>query len=298
MINFNIPTNKKVRVIINADTNNEVDDQYALVHALLSESFDLRGIIPTHFGQEKSPTSQKDSYDETMLLLDLMDMVHEVRIENGSTHALIDSSTPVESQGARLIIEEAMNNDDRPLYIAFLGPLTDMASALLLEPAIAKKDIKVIWIGGRDWPGGGWEYNLKNDPIAASVIFKSKLEVWQVPRNVYRMMPVSFAELTTKVKPHGPIGKYLVDHLIEFNNAWQSRPTEYRVLGDSPAIGLILYDDCGKWSMKPAPDFDENMNYIHSGNNREIRVYDTIDARFILEDMYAKLALFNKDFKK
>lgn len=293
---FNIPNEKKIRVIINADTKNEVDDQYAIVQALLTESFDLRGIIPTHFGQKKSKTSQKDSYDETMLLLDLMNMVDSVRVENGGTHALIDETTPVESKGARLIIEEAMKEDAGALYIAFLGPLTDMASALLLEPEIAKKDIKVIWIGGRDWPKGGWEYNLGNDISAANVIFKSDLEVWQVPRNVYRMMPVSFAELTQRVKPHGEIGRYLVDNLIEFNNEWTSRPTEYRILGDSPAIGLMLFDDCGRYSMKSAPEIDGDMNYVHTGKNRPIRVYKNIDARFILEDLYAKLAQFNKAF--
>ena len=79
----------------------------------------------------------------------------------------------------RLIIEEAMKDDPAPLYIAFLGPLTDMASALLLCPEIAEKNVRVIWIGGRDWPSGGWEFNLQNDVHAANVVFRSKVELWQ-----------------------------------------------------------------------------------------------------------------------
>ena len=64
MYNFNIPESKKIRVILNTDLKNEVDDQFAMVHAILTQSFDLRGIIPAHFGEEKSATSQQDSYKE------------------------------------------------------------------------------------------------------------------------------------------------------------------------------------------------------------------------------------------
>lgn len=292
MIQFGIPQQKKVRVILDTDVKNEVDDQYAIVHAILSESIDLRGIIPAHFGDQKSPHSQQDSYEETMLVLDKMDIKKAIRVENGAESAMTQESVAKESAGARLIIEEAMKDDEGPLYIAFLGPLTDMASALLLEPRIASKNIVVIWIGGRDWPMGGWEYNLKNDVCAANVVFKSTVQLWQVPRNVYRMMPVSFAELWDRVYPYGEIGKYLAENVISFNNADNSRPIEYRILGDSPAVGLILYSDCGEWEWKPAPEFDQNMNYVHSGKNRPIKVYRNIDARFILEDFYAKLKLF------
>lgn len=292
MVRFKIPDEKKVRVILNTDAKNEVDDQFAIVHAVLSESIDLKGIIPAHFGDEKSPCSQKDSYDETMLVLDKMKKKDVVRVENGASNAMESEECPIDSPGARLIIEEALRDDERPLYIAFLGPLTDMASALLIEPEIAKRNITVIWIGGRDWPTGGWEYNLKNDICAANVVFKSEVALWQVPRNVYRMMPVSFAELWTKVHPYGEIGKYLAENVVDFNNEWKSRPAEYRILGDSPAIGIILFQDCGEWEWKPAPAFDEKMNYVHEGKYRPIKVYKNIDSRFILEDLYAKLALF------
>ena len=72
MLNFNIPKEKKVRVILSTDLKNEVDDQFAMVQAILTESFDLKAIIPSHFGTEKSLQSQKDSYDEGMLILEKM----------------------------------------------------------------------------------------------------------------------------------------------------------------------------------------------------------------------------------
>lgn len=291
-----VPDEKKVRVIINTDAKNEADDQFAIVHALLTPSFDLHGIIPAHFGDFKSKTSLQDSHDEVMLILKLMNYEYKIRVEDGAARPLENEQTPRESAGAKFIIDEALKDDKRPLHIALLGQLTDMASALLMEPGIAKRNIKAIWIGGGDWPDGGREYNIGNDIHAANVVFKSELEVWQIPRNVYRTMPVSHAELIERVFPHGPIGEYLTKQLIEFNHNpdWPNRPAEYRILGDSPAVGVILYEEAGRFSYKPAPEIDADMNYIHTEKYRPIRVYDSIDPRFIMEDFYAKISQFNK----
>lgn len=291
VFDVNYPAEAKQRVIINTDAKNEADDQYAIVHAILTPSFDLHGIIPAHFGTGKSATSLQDSHDETMLLLRLMGLENDVRVEDGATHAMPDESTPVDSPGARLIIEEAMKDDDRPLHIAFYGPVTDISSALLMEPAIENRNIRVIWIGGGAWPNGGREYNLSNDIHAANVLMKSNLELWQVPRSTYRTMGVTYAELIEKVYPQGEIGKYLVEQLLEHNAA--TRPhMEYRSLGDSPCIGIILDPECGAFSWRPAPTFDQQMHYIHDGQYRPIRVYENVNTRFIHEDFFAKLAQF------
>ena len=285
------PADAKQRVIVNTDAKNEADDQYAIAHAILTPSFDLHGVIPAHYGTRKTPTSLKESHDETIKLLQLMDLEGQVRVEDGATHAIPDESTPANSPGAQLIIEEAMKDDKRPLHVAFYGPLTDMASALLLEPAIQDRGVRVIWIGGGAWPSGGGEYNLSNDIHAANVVMKSRLEVWQVPSSTYRTMGVSYAELIEKVYPQGAIGKYLVEQLIEHNA--KSRPEmEYRSLGDSPCIGIIMDPACGQWSWRPAPTFDEQMHYRHSGKYRPIRVYESVNTRFIHEDFFAKLAQF------
>lgn len=285
------PPAAKQRVIVNTDAKNEADDQYAIVHAILTPSFELHGIIPAHFGTGKSATSMQDSHDETMLILRLMGLEDQIRVEAGATHAIPDEATPVDSPGARLIIAEAMKDDNRPLHVAFYGPLTDMASALLLEPRIAKRNIRVLWIGGGAWPSGGREYNLSNDIDAANVIMKSDLEVWQIPRSTYRTMSVGYAELIEKMYTQGAIGKYLIDQLIEHNA--RTRPEmEYRSLGDSPCIGIIMDPECGKFAWQPAPTFDQQMHYLHTGQYRPIRVYENVNTRFIHEDLFAKLAQF------
>ena len=285
------PPEAKQRVIVNTDAKNEADDQYAIVHAVLTPSFELHGIIPAHFGTRRSVTSMQESHDETMLLLRLMGLEKEVRVEDGAPHALPDESTPVDSPGARLIIEEAMKDDERPLHVAFYGPLTDMASAFLLEPQIQNRQVRVIWIGGGTWPSGGREFNLSNDIHAANVVMKSNLQVWQVPRSTYRTMGVTYAELIEKVYPQGEIGKYLIEQLLE-HNAKTHPYMEYRSLGDSPCVGIIMDPECGQFSWRPAPTFDQQMHYIHTGQYRPIRVYENVNTRFIHEDFFAKLAQF------
>jgi len=291
-VNHPFPREKLTRVIVNTDAKNEADDQFAIVHALLTPSFELHGIIPAHFGTVKSPHTLQDSHDEVILLLQVMDLTGRVRVADGALGALPDETTPVDSPGARLIIEEALRDDLRPLHVAFYGPLTDMASALLLEPRVEDRNVRVVWIGGGEWPLGGHEYNLSNDIAAANVVFRSGLEVWQIPKPVYRQMPVSYAELEEKVYPHGEVGRYLVDQLVEWNARTRDEAMEYRSLGDSPAVGVIMYPDCGRWQWRPAPEFEPTMHYRHTGRNRPIRVYDSIYSRFIHEDFFAKLTQF------
>lgn len=287
-------TDPRQRVLINTDAKNEADDQFAIVHALLSETLDVRGLIAAHFGDARSQTSMLDSREEIDLLLGYLDR-EDVRVENGAESAIPDDSTPIESPGARLIIDEAKKTDEGPLQIAFLGPLTDMASAILLDPSIVETDTTIIWIGG---PGYGdlqsfsWpEFNLNNDIAAANVVFTSGMTIWQVPQPAYRTTAVGYAELDEKVAPYGPLGEYLVRQLKEWNSTWQSRAIEYRALGDSPAVGLMLNPDAGLFELVPAPTFGADGGML-PGHGNTVRVCHIYDARYLFEDFFAKLRRF------
>ena len=140
---------KKVRVILNTDAKNEADDQYAIVHAILTPLFELHGIIPAHFGDRRGPGSLQASQDEVLKVLELMDLKGSIPVHAGAEKWLPDEKTPVPSDGSALIIREALKDDRRPLHVAFLGPLTDMASALLEEPALAERNVRVVWIGAK-----------------------------------------------------------------------------------------------------------------------------------------------------
>lgn len=295
---FDVPEEKIIRLIVDTDAKNEADDQFAIVQALLSPKFEHVGLIAAHFGQDRCRDSMMQSYHELETIFDLMDFPAENMIYKGAETAIPDKQTPVASEGAELIIREAMKEDDRPLYVIFLGAITDLASAYLMEPRIAKR-LTAIWIGGGRYPNGGPEFNLGNDIHGANVVFASPIELWQVPKNVYEMMPVSLAELDYKVAPCGKIGRYLLDQLNEHAHEEGPRKSVFRtgetwVLGDNPAVGLLLYEHRFEYDWVQAPMITSDMSYVHTGLNRPIRVYKSIDSRLILDDMYAKLALFAK----
>lgn len=285
------------RVIVNSDARNEADDQFAIVHALLSPTLDVRGVIPAHFGTQRTTQSMLESRAEVDLLVEMLGKTGEVTVANGAPHKLADESTPIDSDGARLIISEAHAEGDGPLFIGFLGPLTDMASAILLDPTIVQRDVIVIWIGGPGYGDvvsvGSWpEFNLKNDIAAANVVFDSGITVWQVPSTIYRLLNVGYAELRQKVEPHGALGAYLVDQVVEFNANHHKVAIESRSLGDSPAIGLMLEPWSGVFRQQSPVRFTADGHYEPSATGAPILVLEHVDARFLLEDMFAKIAEF------
>ena len=297
-----MPKPSRRRVIINTDAKNEADDQFAIVHGLLSPTFDVRGLIPAHFGTHRSNRSMEESRQEIDLLLDLLDMSGKVTVANGAAAGMPDEQTPVDSPGAQLIIEESkLASKDDPLFVSFLGPLTDMAAAILLDPEIVHRDVIVIWIGGRGYDGlaadSRIEFNLSNDIHAANVVFGSGITVWQVPSDVYRKVSVSYAELDEKIGDAGPLGKYLIEQLVEWNAIHHGEPIESRSLGDSPAIALMLFPRSGDMRVRPAPRFGVDGWYL-PGTDNPIHVCEQVDVRFLLEDMFAKIRRFARQRSK
>lgn len=218
---FVVPPQKQIRVIVHTDCKNEADDQYALAHWLMTPMADVRGIVAAHFDSKArmfntEHNTAKQSYDEVIKVLRLMDLEGEYPVYLGAEEPMSDEQHPAISEGAQFIIEEAMRDDNRPLYIACQGSITDLASAILMEPKICEK-MTCIWIGGGTWPQGAWEFNLAQDLNAANVVFESVMPLWQVPMNVYKRFSVSLAELEYKVYPCGEIGKYLFEQLAELN---------------------------------------------------------------------------------
>ena len=212
-----LPMDKQVRVIVSSDVKNEADDQFAIVHQLLTPMFDVRGVIAAHF-ESKAPgteTTMERSYQELLTLLAAIDM-DDVPALRGCTAPLGSDEDAPESEGVRFLIEEALRDDPRPLYVTCQGALTDVAAALNACPAIAER-LTIVWIGGFPYPEGGAEFNLMQDVAAARAVMASKAEVWQIPVNVYSAMEVSMAELALRVLPCGAIGRYLYEEIEDYN---------------------------------------------------------------------------------
>ncbi len=294
---FTVPPQKRVRMIVDTDCKNEADDQFALAHHLMTPMFDVRGIIAAHFERGREDfrgRSARASYEEIERVLALMGLSGRFPVLLGCESPLAGEDAPVESEGARFIVREAMRDDPRPLYIALQGAATDLASALLMEPSIAPR-LTAVWIGGEAYPEGGEEFNLLQDVAAANAVFASGCEVWQIPKPVYKLMNVSLAELQHRVAPCGEIGAYLFRQMVELNDALGDFPWphgETWCIGDQPTVGVLLEDrERRNYTIRPAPRVLPDGRYAVREGARLIRVYDTVDARLTLEDFYAKLAL-------
>lgn len=293
-----LPMHKQMRVIISSDVANEADDQFAVVHQLLTPMFDVRGVIAAHF-ESKGPavgvgTTMEKSYQELQKLMRAIDM-EDVPALRGCPLPLKNDSDAPESEGVDFLIEEALRDDPRPLYVTAQGALTDVAAALNRCPEIGER-LTVVWIGGFFYPEGGPEFNLMQDVAAGRVLMASKAGVWQLPVSVYGTMEVSMAELAARVRPCGAVGKYLYDEIEAYNldndDAPGLRNGENWSLGDSPVVGALL--GCGwrgNFHTETAPLIADDMRYLPNPGGKQIRVYDYVDVRFILEDMFAKLRL-------
>lgn len=294
MPELEIPYVRHIRVIVCSDAANEADDAFAVAHALLTPSFDVRGLVAGHFG---TPGSMLRSRAELEALADSMGIAGSVRIASGAESAL---GSPVSSQvsgvpdGVALIVDEALRDDERPLYLLCMGALTDVALALRDCPEVAERAC-VVWVGGGRWPAGSHEANLARDLVAAREVLASDIALWQLPSGCYKRLTVPISELRLRLARCGRLGEHLWGQLARF--AESSLETkrwvqpESWVLGDQAAVGALLAEQHGCYELRPAPGVTDDYRYTEEPGRRAIRVYHDLDVRLVLEDMFCKFEL-------
>ncbi len=307
---------KRYSVIIDNDFCGDPDGLFQLVHHVLSTSCDIKGIIGAHhngfsfFRDLQGKDDAEKSVNKVNEALELMGLKEQLKVVPGAAEKMTDPKQPIVSEGARLIVEEALKaTPEKPLYVCVGGPLTDIASAWLMNPEIGK-NIILIWIGGQEYketgaivpPGYSMpEYNLNLSIAAAQVVFnKSDMRIWQIPRDVYRQCMYSMTELEVKVRPYGKLGAYLYDSLAGImagRNGFSMGETY--ILGDSPLVLMTAL--MSNFETDPAsshyqyvtiPTIADDGSYRYNHGGRQIRVYDRIDTRLMFADMEAKLQLF------
>jgi len=295
------------RVLFVNDLAGDIDGLFALVHAVLSPTIDLRGIIATGTGvASESAAHASELADE---VLSLMGRSGKVPIYRGASAKLTAQGVPQPSTGADAIITEALREDSKlPLYVAVGGGLTEVASALIREPRIAQR-MTLVWIGGDALPDGGTgETNFNIDSLAALHVFnRSEVPIWQVPRAVYATCMVSASELEVYVAPHGRIGEWLFRQVAEAPRRFQNRLNtgETWTLGDNPLVLLtaltawhpsarrfpLPFDGTGSspFDEIAAPRLEADGRFSPRQGSRPIRIYRGVDNRMMLGDMFAKL---------
>ena len=304
----------RIRVISDNDYSGDPDGLFQLAHLLLSPSADIRLVIGSHLRPgdpfDPSTVTADNAKAEADKIIELVGLAGRVRTVAGSNSGLVDRATPIATDAARAIVDEAMSDSELPLFVTLGGGLTELASAYLIEPRIADR-LTAVWIGGPEHPGlgtpppdpdGPSEYNTRIDIAAAQVVFDSPIPLWQVPRNAYRQAVVSTAELDVRVRPCGRIGGHLVGALDRGTERWWKSGQnlgETYILGDNPLVLLTALqtafqpDPASSDHLElPAPALDDHGDYVPRPGGRPMRVYARLDARLMFEDLYAKLGRF------
>lgn len=96
---------------------------------------------------------------------------------------------PLQAQhGVDFIVETIMSNEGRTITLCPLGPLTNIALALIREPKIATKVQEIVLMGGGFFEGGNVtpaaEFNIYVDPHAAEVVLNSGIPIVMMPLDV------------------------------------------------------------------------------------------------------------------
>lgn len=297
---------KQMRVIMDNDFAGDPDGLFALAQLVQSPSVDVRAIIGSHLHEKENwsaegKPSAATAVNNVKALLRVMGKENRYAIAAGTEEALADTLSPRHSDAAETIIREAMLcSEGEPLYVLCGGGLTEIASAWLLRPEIARR-IVLVWIGGAEYPGfiapPGWkggEYNTTIDTRAAQVVFnRSDLNIWQIPRNAYRQCLISRAMLRARITGAQPVATYLADMLEKYIG--KGARSECYVLGDSPLVLIAALqsnwerDACSSdYTMRACPTVDDDGHYRFDAQRREIKVFDRIDTYLMFEDMFAK----------
>lgn len=298
-LHIRVPENSFVPVIIDTDAKNEADDQYAIMHHLLSPKLKVLGIVAAHYESKAATpgTTMEKSCEEVLRVLGLAE-IEDVPVYRGCKLPLQSIHEKQDAPGVQFMIEEARKADGK-IFIAAQGAMTNVASAINTEPDIAEKII-ILWNGGGPYPKGRAKFNVMQDPDAVRAVLAGGAEIWQTPQDVYASLEVSLAELSRRVRPCGKIGAYLyeqltAENLAAFRPEFLLRSGENWTLGDNTTAAVLLMNVFrGNWHMEHAPLIKEDLTYAENPNGKMIRVYDSIDVRFTLEDFFSKLELAYK----
>jgi len=283
------------RVIVDNDYAGDPDGLVALAHQLLAPTTTVR-VIASSFLNPAFPLPRAEAGGGAAagraLAVALAGMIRPPVapvIAAGAERALDAVDVPRASDAARAIVAEALRDDPMPLYLTCGGPLTNVASALLMEPRIAGR-MTVIWIGGGAYPEGGWEYNLASDVRAAQVVLNhSAVPLWQVPQPAYRTCQASIAELEETLGAGGALGAWLLHRFTGTRPDWLKLGGTWP-LGDSPLVlATALSSESSDFAERPAPLVGDDLRYASGAGARMIRVYSRIDFRLLWGDWLARL---------
>ena len=142
-------SDKVIDIILDTDTYNEIDDQYALAYAMLSKKkINLLSVNAAPFFNSRSSSAaegMEKSYNEIFNIMKLTDaeMAEQVPVYRGSTRFMTSKTDIVESDACDNIINTVMSRET-PVIIVAVGAITNVASAQFLNSRISTSAVVLV----------------------------------------------------------------------------------------------------------------------------------------------------------
>lgn len=304
------------RVVIDTDTANEIDDQFALAWALLApEAVALQAVYaaPFSFAHRRAQLPQapadappfhppdvgmRRSLAEILRVHAWLGLPTEGRVFAGSAGYLPRPGVPVASAAADHLVALARSMPaDEPLYVLALGCVTNIASALLLAPDIVDR-IVVVWTSG--YPSTATlsnddSFNLVQDVPAAACLLDSGVPLVYLPGfHVGAQLRLSLAEADAFLRGRGPVGEAL-HHLFTHNPLWTIHPVDTTqpyswVIWDLICVAWLLQPDWVPSRLVRTPRLDGQRRWQDVPGRPLMREAHAVQRDAIFNDLFARLA--------
>ena len=270
----------KIKMILDADTANEIDDLFAIVRTVPEDRFDFLGLTSAQWfhrlsGDSTVYASQKLN-EELLALMGESDLPHPIGsdIEMGLPWGGQDAR---DSPAAQFIIEAARNlPKGDSLIVVGIGASTNLASAIALAPDIIPR-LRVYILGFRyDHEKGVWdkdEFNIRRDLNAANYLLNAEgLDLHIMPISVAIQFKFKQADTFERLKSMGAIGEYL-------EKKWMERfpDSDTWVMWDVALIEAMLYPEL-------APQ--ELVNTPPENTQRKVWMYQDIEEDKMFENYW------------
>ena len=288
---YNKLSNKKINVILDTDTYNECDDQFALAYLIKSQDmFNIEAITVAPYSHTKRDVKvidgQELSYNEILKICNWLNFDTIDKVFKGSI-GYIQNGYDENNDAVNKIIEVALKNDKT--YILGIGAITNIALAIKKEPKIIDR-IEIIWLGGNEIEyKDNLEYNFKQDIEAVKIVFDSTVKMTILPcKNVVSDLRIDIAELKSKLDNRKELNKYLIER---FYNDGYHGIQETRVIWDISVIAYMINKNWFETEKISCPNIKEDSSYELTDNRHSITFVTKLDRDRIYEDLFRKLGV-------
>ena len=279
----------KINLILDTDTYNECDDQFALSYLIKSKDlFNIEAITVAPYSHTKRDVKVRDSqelsYNEILKICNWLNFDTDNKVFKGSMD-YIQNGYDEKNDAVNKIIEIALKNNKT--YILGIGAITNIALAIKKEPKIVNK-IEIVWLGGNELGyEDNLEYNFRQDVEAVKIVFESKVKLTILPcKKIVSELRIDINTLKKYLENKSELCNYLIER---FYNDGYHGVQESRVIWDISVIAYMINKKWFETEQISCPNIRKDTSYEVTDNRHNITFVTKLDRNKIYEDLFNKL---------